>query len=262
MDIATLFGFLVGFGMIYYACMESSEGHLIMYWDPIALIIVGGGGVAATLVSFPMSQVVSALKIAKNAFFVPMKPTNEIIGTLVTFAEKARREGLLTLEEEASKLNDEFLKKALRLVVDGTEPELVRDVLEIELSFLEDRHKLGRDMFEQLGIYFPSFGMVGTLSGLIAMLANLDDPSSVGIGMAMALTATFYGAALANLVALPMAKKLHVRSQEEVLMRQVMVEGVLSIQNGENPHIVQEKLKAFFPPKMRKTGRSRYEEEE
>jgi len=140
-------------------------------------------------------------------------------------------------------------------VVDGTDPQLVRDLLEIELSFLEDRHKLGRDMFEQLGIYFPSFGMVGTLSGLIAMLANLTDPSSVGTGMAMALTATFYGAALANLVALPMAKKLAIRSQEEVLMRQVIVEGVLSIQNGENPRIVQEKMKAFFPPKMRKIGK-------
>lgn len=251
MDIATILGFLVGFGMIYYACYESSHGHLIMYWDPIGIIIVGGGGIAATLVSFPMSQVVGSLKVVKASFFTPMKTSNEIIGTLVSFAEKARREGLLTLEDEASKLKDEFLKKALRLVVDGTEPELVRDVLEIELAFLEDRHKLGRDMFEQLGLYFPSFGMVGTLAGLIAMLSNLSDPSSVGTGMAMALTATFYGAALANLIALPIAKKLAVRSQEEILMRQVIVEGVLSIQNGDNPHIVQEKLKAFFPPKMR-----------
>ncbi len=259
MDIASIFGLLVGFGMIYYACVESSEGNLIMYWDPIAMLIVLGGGLAATLVSFPMSQVLASLKVAKNALFTPVKQSNEIIGVLVSFAEKARREGLLTIEEELPKLSDEFLKKALRLVVDGTDPQLVRDLLEIELSFLEDRHKLGRDMFEQLGIYFPSFGMVGTLSGLIAMLANLTDPSSVGTGMAMALTATFYGAALANLVALPMAKKLAIRSQEEVLMRQVIVEGVLSIQNGENPRIVQEKLKAFFPPRMRKIGK---EEEE
>lgn len=251
MDIATLLGFLIGFGMIIYACLSSSGGNLRMYWDPIALLIVGGGGIAATLVSFPISQVVSAIKVAKATFFTPMKPSSEIISTIVSFAEKARREGLLTLEDEATKLKDPFLQKAIRLVVDGTEPELVRDVLEIELAFLEERHKLGRDMFEQLGIYFPSFGMVGTLSGLIAMLANLSDPSSVGVGMATALTATFYGAALANLVALPMAKKLSIRSAEEVLMRQVTVEGVLAIQNGENPHIVQEKLKAFFPPKMR-----------
>lgn len=255
MDIATLLGFAIGFGAILYACFESSEGNLIMYWDPIGVIIVLGGGIAATLVSFPMSQVISSMKVAKAAFFTPVKTSNEIIGTIVSFAEKARREGLLTLEEEASKLKDEFLKKAIRLVVDGTEPELVRDVLEIELAFLEDRHKLGRDMFEQLGLYFPSFGMVATLAGLIAMLANLSDPSSVGTGMAMALTATFYGATAANMFALPVAKKLQIRSQEEVLMRQVIVEGVLAIQNGENPHIVQEKLKAFFPPKMRKGGK-------
>jgi chemotaxis protein MotA len=261
MDIATLLGFLVGFGMIYYACSEGSDGNLMMYWDPIAMVIVGGGGIAATLVSFPLSQVVSSLKVAKAAFFSPVKTSNEIIGIIVSFAEKARREGLLTLEDEASKLNDEFLKKAIRLVVDGTEPELVRDVLEIELSFLEDRHKIGRDMFEQLGIFFPSFGMVGTLSGLIAMMANLSDPTSVGPGMAVALTATFYGAVLANLIALPIAKKLQIRSQEEVLMRQVIVEGVLSIQNGENPHIVQEKLRAFFPPKMRKGGGKEEEED-
>ena len=259
MDIATILGFVIGFGMIYYACFESSAGNLIMYWDPIAMLIVAGGGIAATLVSFPMSQVVSAMKVARQTFMTRTKTSSEIIATIVSFAEKARREGLLTLEEEATKLDDEFMKKALRLVVDGTEPELVRDVLEIELSFLEERHKVGRDMFEQLGIYFPSFGMVGTLSGLIAMLANLSDPSSVGVGMAMALTATFYGATLANLVALPMAKKLSIRSAEEVLMRQVIVEGVLAIQNGENPHIVQEKLKAFFPPKMR--GVNKGEEE-
>jgi chemotaxis protein MotA len=260
MDIATILGFVLGFGMIYYACAESSEGNLIMYWDPIAMLIVAGGGIAATLVSFPMAQVVSSMKVAKATFFTPMKQSSEIIATIVSFAEKARREGLLTLEEEAMKLDDPFMKKALRLVVDGTEPELVRDVLEIELAFLEERHKLGRDMFEQLGIYFPSFGMVGTLSGLIAMLANLSDPSSVGVGMAMALTATFYGATLANLVALPMAKKLAIRSSEEVLMRQVIVEGVLAIQNGENPHIVQEKLKAFFPPRMRSNGKEEEEE--
>jgi chemotaxis protein MotA len=252
MDIATLLGFIIGFGMIYYACVESSDGNLIMYWDPIAMLIVAGGGIAATLVSFPMSTVMSSMKVAKNALFTQVKPSNEIISTMVSFAEKARREGLLTLEEEVAKLDDEFLKKALRLVVDGTDPQIVRDLFEIELSFLEDRHKVGRDMFEQLGIYFPSFGMVGTLSGLIAMLANLSDPSSVGVGMAMALTATFYGATLANLVALPIAKKLQIRSQEETLVRHIIVEGVLAIQNGENPRIVQEKLHAFFPPSMRK----------
>jgi chemotaxis protein MotA len=252
MDIATLLGFLIGFGMIFYACEESSEGNLMMYWDPIAMIIVFGGGLAATLVSYPMAQVMATIKIANNAMFTKVKSSTEIISIMVSFAEKARREGLLTLEEDVAKLDDAFLKKALRLIVDGTDTQIVRELFEIELSFLEDRHKNGRDMFEMLGIYFPSFGMVGTLSGLIAMLANLSDPSAVGVGMAMALTATFYGAALANLVALPMAKKLQIRSAEETLRCQIIVEGVIAIQNGENPRIVQEKLAAFFPPKMRK----------
>ena len=146
---------------------------------------------------------------------------------------------------------DEFLKKGIQLVVDGTDPDLVRDILEIELSFLEDRHRLGKDVFEALGTFAPAFGMIGTLIGLIQMLANLDDPSSIGSGMAIALLTTFYGALMANFLFLPMAGKLSVRNNEEMLIRQVIVEGVLAIQNGENPRIVQEKLKSFFPPKMR-----------
>ncbi len=138
----------------------------------------------------------------------------------------------------------------------------MRDILEIELAFLEERHKLGKDIFSQLGTFFPAFGMIGTLIGLIGMLSQLDDPSTIGAGMAVALITTFYGALLANFVALPIAKKLGIRSQEEVLVRQVIVEGVLSIQNGENPRIVQEKLKAFFPPSMRRGTNSEEEEEE
>jgi chemotaxis protein MotA len=254
MDIATLLGLVVGSTLILWGMSQGGSG-LALFFNVPSIAIVVGGGVSAVMVCFPLPQVVGAMKVIRNAFLPQSLDTSNIVGTIVSFAEKARREGLLTLEEDASELNNEFLQKAIQLVVDGTDPELVRDILEIELAFLEDRHKLGRDIFEMLGMFFPAFGMIGTLIGLIAMLANLDDPSSIGSGMAVALITTFYGAILANFVALPIAKKLSVRSQEEVLMRQVIVEGVLSIQNGENPRIVHEKLKAFFPPRLRKSDK-------
>ncbi len=249
MDIATIIGFVAGSCLLLWGM--SMGGSLIMFFNIPSIAIVVGGGLASVMIGYPLPHVMGAIKVVKNAFMTKSNESFSIVGTIVSFAEKARREGLLTLEDDAQALDNEFLKKAIRLVVDGTDPELVRDILEIELAFLEDRHKLGKDIFEQLGIFFPAFGMIGTLIGLIAMLANLDDPSSIGSGMAVALLTTFYGALLANFVTLPIAKKLSVRSQEEVLMRQVIVEGVLAIQNGENPRIVQEKLKAFFPPNLR-----------
>lgn len=250
MDVATLIGLVAGTGLILWGM--SNGGSLSLFVDVPSMAIVLGGGTAAVMVCFPINKVVGAMKVVKNAFIPQTGSSTDIIGVIVSFAEKARREGLLTLEEDAAALDDEFLQKAIQLVVDGTDPELVRDILEIELAFLEDRHKLGREIFEQLGAFYPAFGMIGTLIGLIAMLANLDDPSSIGSGMATALITTFYGALLANFIALPIAKKLAVRNGEEVLLRQVIVEGVLAIQNGENPRIVQEKLKAFFPPGLRK----------
>ena len=253
MDLGTIVGLIAGVGLMLWGMASGAQGiaGLKLFADLPSMIIVVGGSCAAVLINFPLTQVFSTMKVAKNVFSSKSHDPNSIIGTMVSFAEKARREGLLTLEEEANDLEDEFLKKGIRLVVDGTDPDLVRDILEIELSFLEDRHKLGKEVFEALGAFAPSFGMIGTLIGLIQMLANLDDPSSIGAGMAIALLTTFYGALLANLFFLPMAGKLGVRNGEEVLMRQVIVEGVLAIQNGENPRIVQEKLKAFFPPKLR-----------
>lgn len=261
MDIATLIGLIAGSCLIVWGMAQGGSGLAIFLNIPSIAIVVGGG-LSAVLVSFPMKAVIGTIKVVRNVFMPQVKESAEIISTIVSFAEKARREGLLTLEEDASQLDNEFMSKAIQLVVDGTDPDLVRDILEIELAFLEDRHKLGKEIFDQMGMYFPAFGMIGTLIGLIAMLANLDDPSSIGSGMAVALLTTFYGALLANFIILPIAKKLSVRSQEEVLIRQVIVEGVLAIQNGENPRIVSEKLKAFFPPAMRGKSKDDSEGEE
>ncbi len=253
MDLATIVGIIAGTGLIVWGMSSGAQGvaGLKLFADFPSVLIVVGGSVAAVLINFPLVQVLSTMRIIKNVFSPTGRDSNNIIGTMVSFAEKARREGLLTLEDEANELDDEFLKKGIQLVVDGTDPDLVRDILEIELAFLEDRHRLGKDVLESLGTFAPAFGMIGTLIGLIQMLANLDDPNSIGSGMAIALLTTFYGALLANFIFLPMAGKLGVRNSEEMLIRQVIVEGVLAIQNGENPRIVQEKLKSFFPPKMR-----------
>ena len=161
----------------------------------------------------------------------------------------------MALEEEADNLDDAFLQKGIRLVVDGTDPETVRQILDIEVTFLEERHQSGQQVFEFMGQVAPAFGMVGTLVGLIIMLGHLDEPSMIGPAMAVALITTFYGVVLSNLVFLPIAGKLRVKSAEEVLLREMMIEGILSIQAGENPHIVEQKLESFLAPGARRGSR-------
>lgn len=252
MDLASIIGLVVGSGFLLYGMMSGGGvSQLLLFWNVPSVMIVMGGCIAALMVNFPMSNVVSTAKIVKHVFKSKVSDPSQMIGTMVSFAEKARREGLLALEDEVSRLDDKLMKKGIQLVIDGTEPDQVRNILEIELSFIEDRHRLGKEIFDALGMYAPAFGMIGTLIGLIQMLANLDDPSTIGASMAVALITTLYGSVLANLIFIPMAGKLAVRSNDEMLFLQVMVEGIVSIQNGENPRIVQEKLASFFAPKAR-----------
>lgn len=205
----------------------------------------------ATLISYPLTTFLEVASIAKNAFQTQQQDLSETINTIVRFADKARREGLLALDEDADALDDLFLQKGIRLVVDGTTPELVRNILETELAFIAQRHKMGQSVFETMGAFAPAFGMLGTLIGLIQMLVNLDSPDAIGPGMATALVTTFYGSVLANLVCLPIANKLKTRSTEEIYVKEAIIEGVLSIQAGDNPRIVEEKLKSFLAPKQR-----------
>jgi len=249
LDIASLAGLIGGLLLITTAIAMGSS--LTDFWNAPSVMITLGGTFAATFVNYPLGQVLGVVKILRNVFLHKAVPPSQVIGTLVTFAEKARREGLLALEEEAERLEDPFLQKGVQLVVDGTDPELVRSILETELAFLEDRHKAGQGIFDTMGALAPAFGMLGTLIGLIQMLKKLDDPNAIGPGMAVALLTTFYGVILANLIFLPIAGKLKVRSAEEILLKEVMIEGILSIQAGDNPRIVEEKLKAFLAPKMR-----------
>jgi len=262
MDIATIIGLVAGCLLLLIGSADGNFSNLAGFFNVSSIFITVGGSFAAMMVNFPLAQFSKALKSIHWAFFTKDYSQQQIINTLVGYAEKARREGLLALEDEAASSSDEFLKKGIQLVVDGTDPELVKSILEIEIGFLEHRHRENRSFFEAWGALSPSFGLIGTVIGLIQMLRNLDDPSSIGPAMAVALLTTLYGAVMAYLVFNPIAAKLGIRSEEEILIRQVMVEGILSVQAGENPRIVEEKLKSFLPPSERAgVKRERHREE-
>lgn len=250
MDIATIVGLIAGVILIING-MTGGGNSLTTFLDLPSAFITVGGSTAAMLINFPFAQFLSAIQSVRWAFLSKPLSVGDVISQLVSFAEKARREGLLALEEEAQQTGDLFLQKGIQLVVDGTDPELVKDILEIEISFVEERHKANKGFYEAWAALAPAFGMIGTVIGLIQMLKNLQDVSKIGPSMAVALMTTLYGALMANFIFIPIAGKLGIRSGEEVLVRQIMIEGILSIQAGENPRIVEEKLKSFLPPKER-----------
>jgi chemotaxis protein MotA len=249
MDIATVVGLIAGIGLVITAILMGGEPGVFI--NIPSILIVGGGTIAATLINYPLSDVLSVLSTLRNAFFHKTVTPDTLIKKLVGFATIARREGILALESHAGDAGDEFLQKSVQLAIDGTAPELIKDILTTELAFMEDRHSLGQSVLTAMGTYAPAFGMIGTLIGLVQMLTTLDDPSKIGGGMAVALLTTLYGALLANVFFLPAAGKLKVRTSNELLTKEVIIEGILSIQSGDNPRIVEQKLKAFISPAMR-----------
>lgn len=259
MDLSSILGLILGIIFIIWGIYES--GDISAYWDIRSIIITLGGTIASTITSFPIRDIGNVLKVAKNAFVHTETSLDQVIIDIITLANIARKEGLLSLEEYADNLDDEFLSKGIMLIVDGTEPDLVRNIMETELLYLEERHANGQRLFETAASYAPAFGMIGTLIGLINMLRTIDDPSTIGPSMSVALVTTFYGVVLANVVFLPLARKLKARNNEEILAKELIVEGLLSIQAGENPRIIEEKLKTFIPPSMRKNYRELAERE-
>lgn len=252
MDVATLAGLIAGIAFIITGIRLN--GDIANFYDLPSIMITLGGTFAATLISYPLKTVGNVFKISRNAFFTKEDDPNEIIEKIINLANIARREGLLALEEAAHELDDDYLEKGILLIVDGTDPELVKNIMETELTFIEERHRQGQDLFRSMGASAPAFGMIGTLIGLINMLKHLDDPSTLGPSMAVALVTTFYGSVLANLFFNPTAEKLKYKSDQEILYKEILLEGILSIQAGENPRIIEEKLKAFLSPKYRKGG--------
>ncbi len=250
MDIATLGGLVGGFALILWGMISGGLG-LTPFIDAPSIIIVVGGTFASFFIAYPLSKALGIGGIIGRAFKNPTDDTAGIIAKVLELANTARREGLLALEEAVGNIQDDFLKKGVGLIVDGTDPELVKSILETEMGFVSERHTESKGMLDTLGAFAPAFGMIGTLVGLVLMLQQLDDPSSIGPSMAVALLTTFYGSVLANLIFLPLAKKLEIRNGEEMLVKEIMIEGLLSIQAGENPRIIEEKLKAFLSPKLR-----------
>lgn len=246
MDITTILGSLLGLSLIIIAIV--TEGSLLTFWSYSSLLVVLGGIIAATLINYPLAQIISVMKVVRIAFKGEQGKPIELIEKLIAMAQKARREGLLALDNDIEDIEDEFMKKGIQLIVDGTDPELVRSIMETEIEMMVERHKTGAGIFDAMGASAPAFGMLGTLIGLILMLKEIDNPDALGPGMALALITTFYGSILANLVFLPIAGKLKLRSREEALNKEIMIEGILSIQAGENPRIVAEKMKAFLNP--------------
>lgn len=256
MDLATILGLVIGLVLIIISiCLgDAGVASLKGFLDAPSVLITFGGSFCATLASMSISEFIGGLKSITLAFKIYAEDTGEIIRRIIDLSNVARKEGLLSLEEAAADLDDAFLKKGILLIVDGTDPELVRAIMETELSSLEDRHKEKIGFWEGLGAMGPAWGMIGTLIGLVNMLGNLDDPSSLGPAMSVSLITTMYGSMLANWLCTPIAGKLKANSSKEVMIKQIMIEGLLSIQAGENPRVIEEKLKSFVAPGERENA--------
>jgi len=253
MDLATIIGLIVGSFFVVYGIVtgELLMENLAAFFNPPSILIVGGGTLGAVMVSIPARRLINSVRVIMRTFLYPKAAPIELINRMVQFAEIARRDGILALEGVTSDIQDEFLVKGIQLAVDGTDPELIEQIMSTELDNMVERHGAGRRVLEVATKYAPAWGMIGTLIGLILMLRKLDDPSSIGPNMAVALLTTMYGAVLANFILGPMADKLAIRTNEELLVKQIVVRGVLSIQSGDNPRIVEQRLRIFLPPKMR-----------
>lgn len=247
MDLATVIGLVGGGGIVMLAIILG--GSAGMFFNVPSLLVVFGGTFATAFIRFGMGDVLNSMKVANNAFSSKLSVPEQVIKEIVNLANIARKNGLIVLEQQP--IEDPFLKKAIMYCVDGHEADFIEEVLKKEVSLTVERHDVGRKVFSGMGDAAPAFGMIGTLIGLVQMLASMDDPASIGPSMAVALLTTLYGAAIANLFMLPIADKLALRSQEEERNRKLIIEGVLGILKGLNPRVMEEFLQTFLPPKER-----------
>lgn len=242
--------------LIFGIISAAGIGGFPSYLDGPSAIITFGGALAATLCSYSMSDFIAGLKSLLLIFKSPSANTTDIIKKIIELSNVARKDGLLSLEEAAADMDEPFLKKGILLVVDGTDPDLVRDIMQAEMDNAEARHKTRMGFWDTLAAMGPAWGMIGTLVGLVNMLNNMSDASSIGPSMAVALITTLYGSLLANWICTPTSNKLKADNAIEMIQKEVMVEGLLSIQAGENPRVIEEKLKSFLAPKDRETASS------
>lgn len=250
MDFATIVGIVAGFALIIMAVVGGGSGGAEFLHVP-SLMIVVGGMIASTLIHFSLGQVLRIGSITKKTLFYKLPGEQDLIQKMVNYSAINRRDGALVLEQQIPQAGDAFLVKGLQMVIDGQKEQEVDDQLGMEIEYLRERHREGKSILEFMGAAAPAFGMIGTLIGLVQMLGNLSTPEDIGKGMATALITTFYGALLANLVLLPLAGKLGIRSKREAFLKQMTLEGLLSILRGESPTAVRERMQAFVSTKNR-----------
>ncbi|MCP3920974.1 MAG: motility protein A [Desulfobacterales bacterium] len=244
MDIASIIGIVSGISVIVGGILIGSS--LLLFYNLPSIIIVIGGTVAATFIAYPLTEVLGVFKTAVKVFMFKIERPNDLIAILVEISNKARKGGLLSIEGDIKNANDPYLQSALQMTVDGVKTSDIAAIMQKKMDLVSRDHKTGYSVFHSMGSYAPAFGMVGTLIGLVQMLAALDDPSTIGPKMAVAMITTFYGAVLANLFFIPMGDKLKMRSEEEVLNMTLLYEGVISIREGEHPRLMEDKLNVYL----------------
>lgn len=247
MDIATLIGMLGALGLVVAAMVVG--GDVMVFVNPPSLLIVVGGTLFAVLSKFPLGQYLGLGKVAGKAFMFKSVPPEEIIAETVEMADAARKGGLLSLEDK--QVSSDFMQRGIQLLVDGHDPDIVKALLKKEMKQTTDRHASSINLFKAMGDVAPAMGMIGTLVGLVQMLSNMSDPKSIGPAMAVALLTTLYGAIIATIIALPMADKLSARKDEEELNQSLIIDGLLAIQAGQNPRVIEQMLKNYLPEKKR-----------
>ena len=250
MDTATLVGLLLAWGAVLVS-LRIEGGQLRGLWNLSALVLVLGGTLGATVIGMPIAQIKMLPKVMRQAFFQKPIDALHVVKTVVGYAVRARRDGVLALEEEAKRVDSEFLRLGLQLIVDGTPSEMTREILQTEVEAMNTRHRRGEAVFTALGGFAPTLGIIGTVMGLVHMLANLSEPGQMGGAIANAFIATLYGVMSANLLFLPIASKLKLRSQQEVVAYEVAIEGLLAIQAGESPRQVSARMRSFLSPQQK-----------
>jgi len=250
MDLGTIIGLVAGIACVIISIFIG-DGELKSYWDGPSVFITIGGGICSTLINYRLKDVLNVIKVTVHAFVDKTSSAAEIIQQMVKLSEKTRREGLLSIEPELEEMDNNFIKQSLQLVVDGIESETIQDFMDTEIENMQYRHSKGISVYNTMAALFPAWGMIGTLIGLINLLLKLDDPAQIGPSMSVALVTTFYGSVLSNFICLPMAGKLKMKSEEEVHQMEMIAEAVISIQAGENPKMLEQKLKIYLTPEER-----------
>ena len=250
MDMATVGGILLGTALLIMTVLIAPGAKFVAFYSLPSMLVVVGGAIAAVLICFPLKTMFGLIGVMKKVFLNKQESIADLIEQIVSLAETARRDGLLALEGRLEEISNPFVILGIQMAVDGTRPEVIESIMRTEMDAVATRHRNGRSILDQLGRFAPAFGMIGTLMGLIIMLGNMS-PETIGTGMAVALLTTLYGAVISNLFCLPFSEKLNFLSKHELLTMEIVVRGIMGIQSGDNPRVIEQKLNTFIPPKLR-----------